>query len=405
MHKINNKEQIRYNHRVSAIGILRDNLGLRWFSVKKGSFNMTLKIDFEALKTLSPAEIKPIQVLDEQGKVVAPELFPDLSDERLVELFKKMLWSRILDERSTKLNRQGSLGFFAPTAGEEASQIASEFAMQKEDFLLPAYRDVPQLVMHGLPLEKAFLWSRGHVLGNQYPEDLVALPPQIIIGAQYVQAAGVALGLKKKGSPNVAYTYTGDGGTSQGDFYEGINFAGAFQVPAIFVVQNNGYAISVPRTVQTAAKTLAQKGIAAGIPGLQVDGMDALAVYTVMSEARKYSVAGNGPVLIETLTYRFGPHTLSGDDPHRYRTANEENEWLQKDPLIRFRTYLDAKGLWSKEQEEDFTAQVNEEITEAMKKAEQAPKQKISEYLQNVFVETPQALEEQIAKFVAKEEE
>lgn len=366
---------------------------------------MASKIDFEALKAISPAEIKPVQVLDEHGKIVAPELFPELDDEQLVELFKKMLWSRILDERSTKLNRQGRLGFFAPTAGEEASQIASEFAMEKEDFLLPAYRDVPQLVMHGLPLEKAFLWSRGHVLGNQYPEDLAALPPQIIIGAQYIQAAGVALGLKKKGSPNVAYTYTGDGGTSQGDFYEGINFAGAFQVPAIFVVQNNGYAISVPRAVQTAAKTLAQKGIAAGIPGIQVDGMDALAVYTVMSEARKYAAAGNGPVLIETLTYRFGPHTLSGDDPHRYRTSDEENEWLQKDPLVRFRTYLDTKGLWSKEQEEDFTAQVNEEITEAMKKTEQAPKQKISTYLENVFVDTPPALEEQIAKFVAKEEE
>ncbi len=372
--------------------------------LKKGSFKMAQKIDFEALKTISPSEIKPLQVLDENGKVIDPNFFPDLSDEQIVELFKQMLWSRVLDERSTKLNRQGRLGFFAPTAGEEASQIASEFAMEKTDFLLPAYRDVPQLVLHGLPLEKAFLWSRGHVLGNEYPEDLAALPPQIIIGAQYVQAAGVALGFKKKGAKNVAYTYTGDGGTSQGDFYEGINFAGAYKAPAIFVVQNNGYAISVPRAVQTAAPTLAQKGLAAGIPGLQVDGMDALAVYLVMSEARNYSVAGNGPVLIETLTYRFGPHTLSGDDPHRYRTADEEAKWKKKDPLVRLRTYLDEKGLWSEEQEEAYIEEVNEQINEAMKKTEQAPKQKVSEYLQNVFVETPPTLEEQIAKFAAKEE-
>lgn len=200
-----------------------------------------------------------MRVLDNDGNVVNKDLFPDLSDEQIVELFKKMVWSRVLNERSTKLNRQGRLGFFAPTAGEEASQIGSEFAMEKEDYILPAYRDVPQLVLHGLPLYKAFLWSRGHVDGNKYPENFNALPPQIIIGAQYVQAAGIALGLKKKGSKNVAYTYTGDGGTSQGDFYEGINFAGAFKAPAIFVVQNNGYAISVPRAKQTAAKTLAQK--------------------------------------------------------------------------------------------------------------------------------------------------
>lgn len=364
---------------------------------------MAPKIDFEALKVSSPDQIKPIKVLDENGQVIDKDFFPDLSDEQIVELFKQMLWSRVLDERSTKLNRQGRLGFFAPTAGEEASQIGSEFAMQKADFLLPAYRDVPQLVLHGLPLEKAFLWSRGHVVGNEYPTDLAALPPQIIIGAQYVQAAGVGLGLKKKQQPNVAYTYTGDGGTSEGDFYEGLNFAGAFQVPTLFVVQNNGYAISVPRNTQTKAKTLAQKALAVGIPGIQVDGMDALAVYLVMSEARKYSVAGNGPVLIETLTYRFGPHTLSGDDPHRYRTSSEEDEWKKKDPLVRLRTYIENKGLWSKEQEEEFIEQVNEQINEAMKAVEQVPKQKISEYLQNVFVDTPAALEEQIAKYAAKE--
>lgn len=346
-----------------------------------------------------------MRVLDNDGNVVNKDLFPDLSDEQIVELFKKMVWSRVLNERSTKLNRQGRLGFFAPTAGEEASQIGSEFAMEKEDYILPAYRDVPQLVLHGLPLYKAFLWSRGHVDGNKYPENFNALPPQIIIGAQYVQAAGIALGLKKKGSKNVAYTYTGDGGTSQGDFYEGINFAGAFKAPAIFVVQNNGYAISVPRAKQTAAKTLAQKGVAAGIPFVQVDGMDALAMYSVMKAAREYAAAGNGPVLIETLTYRFGPHTLSGDDPKRYRTAEEEQEWKEKDPLIRMRTYLDKKGLWSEEKEKAWTEEVNKEIDEAMVLTEKAPKQKVSEYLKNVFVDTPATIQEQIDKYTKKEAE
>lgn len=362
-------------------------------------------IDFNQLKNNESSEFQTIRVLDTNGNVINQELFPDLSDEEIVQLFKNMVWSRILHERSTKLNRQGRLGFYAPTAGEEASQVGSEFAMSKDDFLLPAYRDVPQLVLHGLPLYKAFLWSRGHVDGNKYPENFNAIPPQIIIGAQYVQAAGVALGLKKKGANAVAYTYTGDGGTSEGDFYEGMNFAGAFKTPAVFIVQNNGYAISVPRAKQTAAKTLAQKGVAAGIPAVQVDGMDALAVYAVTKAAREYAAAGNGPVLIETLTYRFGPHTLSGDDPKRYRTAEEEQEWLEKDPLIRMRTYLDNKGLWSQEQEEAWTNEVNEQIDEAMELTEQASKQKVSEYLQNVFVDTPASIQEQIDVFRTKEGE
>lgn len=217
-------------------------------------------VDFKKLLENQDADFKPtIQILDEAGKVVNPDIMPDLSDDQLVDLMSKMVWQRVLDQRATALNRQGRLGFYAPSAGEEASMIGSHSAMKTTDWLLPAYRDLPQLIQHGLPLDKAFLWSRGHVAGNEYPEDFHALPPQIIIGAQYVQTAGVALGLKKNGSDEVAFTYTGDGGTSQGDFYEGVNFAGHFKAPAIFIVQDNGFAISVPRASQTAAKTLAQK--------------------------------------------------------------------------------------------------------------------------------------------------
>ena len=238
----------------------------------------------------------------------------------LQELMRRMVYTRILDQRSISLNRQGRLGFYAPTAGQEASQLASQFALEKEDYILPGYRDVPQIVWHGLPLSQAFLWSRGHFEGGQIPEGVNVAIPQIIIGAQYVQAAGVALGMKKRGAKSVAITYTGDGGTSQGDFYEGMNFAGAFKAPAIFVVQNNQFAISTPREKQTAAETLAQKAVAAGIPGIQVDGMDPLAVYAAVHDARERAVNGEGPTLIETLTYRYGPHTMAGDDPTRYRT-------------------------------------------------------------------------------------
>ena len=174
---------------------------------------------------------------------------------------------------------------------------------------------------------QTFLYSRGHQHGGQIPEGVHVLMPQIIIGAQIIQCAGVAMGLKKKGNKNVAVAYTGDGGTSQGDFYEGINFAGVFNLPAIFIVQNNGYAISTPVEKQTVALSLAHKGVAAGVHSVQVDGMDVLAVYKAVYEAAERARRGEGPTLIEALTYRFGPHSMSGDDPTKYRTKEEEERW------------------------------------------------------------------------------
>ncbi|MFD0897769.1 pyruvate dehydrogenase (acetyl-transferring) E1 component subunit alpha [Loigolactobacillus binensis] len=360
------------------------------------------QIDFEAILAAENS-FSELQVLDENGQVVNKDLLPDLSDDQLTELMSQMVWSRTLDTQATKLNRQGRLGFYAPTAGEEASQLASNYAMKADDFLLPGYRDVPQLLRHGLTLTQSFLWSRGHAAGNHYPAELQALPPQIIIGAQYVQAAGIALGIKKNKSGQVAYVYTGDGGTSQGDFYEGVNFAGAFKAPAIFVVQNNGFAISVPRKKQTAAPTLAQKAAAAGIPGVQVDGMDALAVYSVMKAAREYTAAGNGPVLIETLTYRYGPHTLSGDDPKRYRTKELDDLWKKRDPLTRMRAYLTAKDLWSEDKENAVVEQAKEEIKQAIAEADATPKQKVSSFLENTFEVQPQNIQQQVADFKTKE--
>ncbi|MCH4171053.1 MAG: pyruvate dehydrogenase (acetyl-transferring) E1 component subunit alpha [Lactobacillus sp.] len=360
-------------------------------------------LDFEALIKDEDKDFKMVQILNEKGEIVDPDHLPDLSDDQLVELMSKMVWARVLDQRSTALNRQGRLGFYAPTAGHEASQMASVYAMDKGDFILPRYRDVPELIQHGLPIYKAFLWSRGHVEGNNYPDDLRALPPQIIIGAQYVQAAGVALGLKIKGNKNVAFAYTGDGGTSQGDFYEGMNFAGHFDAPAIFIVENNEFAISVPRSQQTVAKTLAQKAVAVGIPGVQVDGMDPLAVYEVCKEARDWALAGNGPVLIETMTYRYGPHTLSGDDPKRYRSAELDELWHQRDPINRFRTYLQGKGLWSDEQEEKLTETYKAEIKEAVDQADKAEKQTVTEFLTNTYEVQPQNIKEQLNIYRQKE--
>lgn len=343
------------------------------------------------------------QIMNEDGQIVNEQAMPNLSDDELKELMKRMVYTRVLDQRSISLNRQGRLGFYAPTCGQEASQLGSHFALEKEDWILPGYRDVPQLIWHGLPLYKAFLFSRGHYVGNQMPEGVNALAPQIIIGAQIVQAAGVALGLKKRGKKAVAITYTGDGGSSQGDFYEGLNFAGAYKAQAIFIVQNNRFAISTPVEKQTAAKTIAQKAVAAGIHGVQVDGMDVLAVYAAVKEARERAIAGDGPTLIETLTYRYGPHTMAGDDPTRYRTSDLDNEWEKKDPLIRFRRFLENKGLWSKEAEDQIIEQAKEDIKVAIKKTDETPKQKVTDLIDNMFEQLPSHLKEQREEYARKE--
>jgi len=365
----------------------------------------TQNVKLDAKKTLEVVEeqFQTLQILNEVGEVVNEAAMPDLTDEQLQELMRRMVYSRILDQRSISLNRQGRLGFYAPTAGQEASQLASQFALEKEDFILPGYRDVPQIIWHGLPLYQAFLWSRGHFEGGQIPDGVNIAIPQIIIGAQYVQTAGVALGMKKRGAKSVAITYTGDGGTSQGDFYEGINFAGAYKAPAIFIVQNNRFAISTPVDKQSAAKTLAQKAVAAGIPGVQVDGMDPLAVYAAVHDARVRALNGEGPTLIETLTYRYGPHTMAGDDPTRYRTADLDNEWEKKDPLVRFRKFLEKKGLWTEEKENEVIEQAKEDIKEAIKKADTAPKQKVTDLMSIMYEEMPQNLKEQYEIYKEKE--
>lgn len=358
----------------------------------------TMKHNLEEIEN----KFEMFQVLNEEGKIVNKEDEPDLSDEELKELMKRMVYTRVLDQRSIALNRQGRLGFYAPTAGQEASQLASHFALEKTDYLLPGYRDVPQLIWHGLPLYKAFLFSKGHFHGNQM-DGLQALSPQIIIGAQYVQTAGVALGMKLRGEKSVAVTYTGDGGTSQGDFYEGINFAGAFEAPAIFFIQNNSFAISVPVEEQTRAKTLAQKGIAAGIEGFQVDGMDPLAVYAITKYAREKALNGGGPTLIETMTYRYGPHTMAGDDPTRYRTEDLDTEWEKRDPIVRFRAYLEEKGLWSEETENEVIEEAKEDIKQAMKDTDAYPKQKVTDLIEHMFETLPETTEEQLKEYREKE--
>ncbi|WP_278393057.1 thiamine pyrophosphate-dependent dehydrogenase E1 component subunit alpha [Leuconostoc lactis] len=362
-------------------------------------------LDFSGQLALQDETFPTLQILNPAGEIVdeAGLARAALSSEDLVQIMQRMLLSRQLDIRSTKLAKQGRFGFFAPTAGQEASQMASSYAFNDNDWLMPGYRDIPQIIVKGWPIWKAILWSRGHVLGNVFTtaddQPVNAWMPQIIIGAQYVEAAGIGLGLKKRQKDAVAYAYTGEGGSSQGDFYEGVNFAGAYQANAVFFIQNNGYAISTPRGLQTAATHLAAKGWAAGVPSVVVDGNDPIAVYLAAKEARQWAVSGNGPVLIETLTDRLEPHSTAGDDPLRYRTQDDIDAWWAKEPLIRMRQFMTDQGIWDEAKETAYIAEVNALIDEQIKIADNVPKQKISDFIKNTLEVPSYAMTEQIAKF------
>src|ERR1700730_11062493 len=341
---------------------------------------------------VSTEQIEPLTVLAPDGSIVNEDKLPKLSDDQLKELMRRMVFTRVWDERAVNLGRQGRLGFYAPVSGQEASMIGSEFALQRVDFICPGYRDIPQIVWHGLPLYQAFLYSRGHQHGGQVPDDVHVLMPQIIIGAQILHATGIAMGMKKRGKKNIAITYTGDGGSSEGDFYEGMNFAGAFKLPVIYFVQNNGYAISTPYSKQTGSLSIAHKAIAAGIRGVQVDGMDVLAVYQAVFEAAELARKGEGATLIEALTYRFKPHSMA-DDPSKYRTKEEETEWQIKDPINRFRNFLTKKGIWTEVDETRVKEEAKATVIEHIKKAEDTPKMTVAGLIDSMFEHTPSHME------------
>lgn len=340
-----------------------------------------------------------VQILNHHGEVKDTSLETEtgLSDEDLMEIMRRMIFTRQFAKQTNSYSQQGRMGFYASSLGQEAAMIASHYAFDKEDWLYGGYRDIPQLIMHGASVADVYHWSLGHVKGSNFiaEKDIKATLPQIIIGAQMVQAQGNALGQKLKGSKNVTFAYTGDGGTSEGDTYEALNFAGVFQSPVVYFFQNNGYAISTPVEIQTHAETLAQKAVAAGIPGVKVDGNDPLATYLVSKQARQYAADGHGPVLIELVTNRMEPHSTMGDDPMRYRDEASLEYWAERDPIARFSKYLMDKNLFSPELEEEYKEEALEEIKEAMAECESVEKMNLPETLKWQYEEMPLTLREQ----------
>ncbi|MBM7616371.1 pyruvate dehydrogenase (acetyl-transferring) E1 component subunit alpha [Alkaliphilus hydrothermalis] len=317
----------------------------------------------------NPLEGKRLEILDKEGNIINESLVPDLSDERLIELYKTMLLARMTDIKALQYQRQGRMLTYAPNLGQEATQVGSIAATEKRDWLVPAFRELGAWLYKGVPLEQVFLYWYGTEEGSNFPEDVKMLPISVPIASQLNHAVGLGMASNIKGEDDVTIAYVGDGGTSQGEFSEALNFAAVFNTPTVFVISNNHFAISVPRRSQTKAKTLAQKAVAFGMPGIQVDGNDLLAVYAATKEAVDRARRGEGPTLIEAVTYRLGPHTTS-DDPTIYREESEVEEWRGKDPLKRLKKYLINKKIWDEGKEESQNDEYEKFVNETFKKVE-----------------------------------
>lgn len=319
-------------------------------------------------RTVEHFSVEYLQVLDEEGQVDRT-LEPHIPDEDLRQLYRTLRFTRELDRRMLLLQQQGRIGTFAGVTGQEAASLGCVYGLRGEDWIIPSYRENSALFWRGVQAKQFLLYFMGLEEGNAFPETSRVTPLIVTIGSQILHGVGVAWAAQLRGDDAIAMVFFGDGATSEGDFHEACNLAGVFRIPAVLVCVNNQYAISMDRSKQTQSATLAQKAVAYGFPGIQVDGNDLLGCHVLAQEAVQRARAGQGPTLIECLTYRLCPHTTA-DDPRRYRTEAEVHEWQRRDPLARFQKYLQAKRLWTPKWEEALLAGIQSEIDDAIRSAE-----------------------------------
>ncbi len=339
-----------------------------------------------------------LRIIDGEGGIIDQDSMPDLSDEKLVEAYKLMLFVRTADLKAFSYQRQGRLSLYAPNLGQEASGVGAGMAMEEEDWLVPAYRELGAWLQKGVRLEEVFLYWMGVEDGCVYQNAHRVLPISVPIASQVLHGVGIARALQYRETPGVVFVFFGDGATSQGDFHEGMNFAGVWKAPVVFFCQNNQYAISLPRREQTASPTIAGKASAYGMPGIQVDGNDLLAVYAATHSAASHAREGKGPVLIEAVTYRMGAHTTS-DDPSRYRTPEEEEEWKIRDPILRMKKHLMGRGLWDEKEDEAtielYKSQIDETFEQALSRGVYEPE----DVFRHQFRQMPQLLKDQLREY------
>ena len=353
---------------------------------KKG-FTMLIE-KYDSLKN------KKLQILDDKGKVNR-KLEPKIEKKDLVQLYKFMVLSRIADEKAFALQREGRIGTYPPLKGHEAVQIGSSFAMNDNDWFFPVYRDMGAMIARGVPLYLILLYWMGNEDGCRFPKGVNVFPIAVPVGSQISLGMGFSWASKLKKEKVVTLVSFGDGATSAIDFHDGLNFAGVFKTPTVFLCINNQWAISVPRTKQSASKTLAQKAEAYGFNGIQVDGNDILAVYAATKEAVDRANKGDGPTLIEAVTYRLSDHTTA-DDASRYRSEKEIEEWIGKDPITRFKLYLESKQIWNEDFEKEIRKEAEDKVEEAVKKAEAMPPPSVEELFKYTYAEMPWNVKEEL---------
>jgi pyruvate dehydrogenase E1 component alpha subunit len=347
------------------------------------------------LKTIAEFKIQYSQCLDPEGK--ANGELPDFANdsEKMIEMYRLMTLTRVFDTKAVNLQRTGKLGTYASCLGHEAAHVGIGAAMKDEDCFAPMYREYGTQFWRGVKMKDVLLYwggdERGNVFEGPAAHDFAWCVP---IATQCLHAAGAALAFKMRGEPRCAVSVIGDGGTSEGPFYEALNVAGVRKLPVVFVTVNNKWAISVPLSMQTAVETLAQKAVAAGIPGVQVDGNDVVAVRKVMTEALDRARKGEGPTLVEAVTYRLSDHTTA-DDASRYRDPAEVEEARQFEPLIRIRKYLIESGAWDKDKEEALLRECAAEVDKAVEEYLATPVQATETMFDFMYEELPEAMQEQ----------
>jgi len=341
------------------------------------------------------------RVIDEEGRVVGEE--PDIPSSLLYDMYVYMVRARILDSWLLRLQRMGKVAIHAPNKGQEAAAVGAAMALRREDWLFPSYRELGALLVRGMSeeeiLDRALYNIDDPLKGSDFAiyghRKYNTIPAPVPVGNQIPHAVGAAMAAKILGHDTVVMTFFGDGATSRGDFHAGLNFAGVFRAPVVFVIQNNMWAISVPLSRQTRAPTLAVKGVAYGVPGVRVDGNDVVAVYTVAREAVSRARRGEGPTLIEARTYRLGPHTTA-DDPSRYRSEEEVKKYERYEPLRRFRRYLMERGILDEEKDREIWGKWEDETRKAVERSLEKPQLPVEVILEDVYSEPTWNLREQL---------
>jgi pyruvate dehydrogenase E1 component alpha subunit len=345
------------------------------------------------MKTILEFKIDYLQYLDKDSKPT--QAFPDFIDNKLLlQLYKQMTLTRTLDNKAINLQRTGKMGTYPASTGHEATNIGIGYAMSREDVLCPYYRDQGISIQRGVKMSEILTYWGGDERGSDFANNRYDLPTCVPIATQCLHAAGVAFALKYRDERRAVVTTIGEGGTSKGDFYEAMNVAGVWKLPVVFVSVNNQYAISVPREKQTATESIAQKAIAAGFEGLQIDGNDIVAVIAAMKYALEKAYKGEGPTLIEAITYRLCDHTTA-DDASRYRSKEELNNAWQDEPIRRLGKYLEEQGAWSKEKEAELQAECTKVVEQTVAVFLNRSPQKATDMIDYLFETIPAALMEQ----------